>query len=636
MFKTTRLYSLRKSRQILKSSYEWYQKKRKQLSSDQLNRLESLLQQLDGAVLKEDRNEANHLAREIEDFCDTHFKKGIGTYLLELLTAIVIALVVATIVRQTWFELYEIPTGSMRPTFKEQDHLTVTKTAFGINIPLETNHFYFDPQLVQRMSVIIWSGDGVPHLNSDSTFMGIFPYTKRYIKRCLGKPGDTLYFYGGKIYGFDREGNDLIELRNNPWMAHLEHIPFTNFEGRTSYVDQQSKSIPEAIFHHFNQAIGRLRFLHQNIKGEIFNGSQWVEDKPEAQRELHDTLQTYSDFWGIRNFAMARLLDKDQLESLTPYHANDMEKGLLYLEVRHTPSLNYPSPLLSDRFGVGIRGYTTVIPLQEKHLKALMDHMYTCRFVVKNGRATSYRLEGEKTYASSPLFPKVPDGTYEFYYGKVFEVKWGGITFALPEDHPLYNLDPKHIQKLFNIGINMTTQVEPQARNQPFFPNRYTYFREGDLYAMGGILIKKEDPIMKSFQEREKKKEEMATARAPYVAFKDYGPPLTSDGRLDKAFIKTFGLKIPEKQYLALGDNHAMSQDSRYFGPVPQANLQGAPSLIIWPPGDRWGIPNQKPYPLLTIPRVIIWGIASSIGLLWWMIDRHRRKKPIFKKLPSS
>ncbi len=70
---------------------------------------------------------------------------------------------------------------------------------------------------------MVW--DGVPHLDANSTFMGIFPYTKRYIKRCMGKPGDTLYFYGGKIYGFDREGRDLVELRDNPWMAHLENIP---------------------------------------------------------------------------------------------------------------------------------------------------------------------------------------------------------------------------------------------------------------------------------------------------------------------------------------------------------------------------------------------------------------------------
>lgn len=633
MTTTSRLHSLGKSRHILKSGYKWYQKRRQQLPPDQLQHFESQLKGLDEAILKGDRVEADSLSRQVDEFCKAHFKKSIWEYLVEMGIAIAVALVVATIVRQTWFELYEIPTGSMRPTFKEQDHLTVTKTAFGLNIPLATDHFYFDPRLVQRNSVIIWSGDGIKHLNSESTFMGIFPYTKRYIKRCMGKPGDTLYFYGGKVYGFDKEGNDLTELRNNPWTTRLEYIPFTNFEGRRAYEEGPRKRTQQAIFHLFNQAIGRLNFSNNGIEGQVFNGKEWVADRPEAQRTAHDTVQTYSDIYGLRNFAMGRLLTKDQLETLTSYHAGEMEEGLLYLELRHTPTLNTPDLLLSDRFGAIIKGYTTVIPLKENHLKALRDSMYTCRFIVKGGRASSYRLGEEKISQSSPAFPKVPDGTYEFYYGKGYQVGWGGITSALPSDHPLYNASPANIQRLFNVGIEMSTQVEPSNPNQPFFPNRYVYFRDGALYTMGGLIMEKDDPLLISFNQREIQKEKVASKERPYVAFKDYGPPLTEDGKLNQPFVGTFGYKIPEGHYLALGDNHAMSQDSRYFGPIPQANLQGAPSLIIWPPGERWGIPNQKPYPLITLPRLVVWGIAGLIALVWFIIHRRNLKKPIFKKL---
>jgi len=61
-----------------------------------------------------------------------------------------------------------------------------------------------------------------------------------------------------------------------------------------------------------------------------------------------------------------------------------------------------------------------------------------------------------------------------------------------------------------------------------------------------------------------------------------------------------------------------MSADSRVFGFVPEGNLEGAPSVILWPPGERWGMPPQTAYPLLNTPRLIIWGIAALIFAVWY------------------
>jgi signal peptidase I len=637
MSNTVKTYSLSKSRHIMKSSNKWYKKRGKGLPSDQLKFFEDHLQALDKALLDKDQTAADKEAHIVDEFCSGHFKKTIWEYGWEIIIAVLVALIIATVVRQMWFELYEIPTGSMRPTFKEQDHLTVTKTAFGINVPLKTEHFYFDPALVQRTSVVIWSGDNVPHLDSESTFMNIFPYTKRFIKRNMGKPGDTLYFYGGKIYGFDKEGNDLKELRESPYLTKLDHIPFTHFEGRHSYVENpKNKSIDQVIFYLMNQPLGRIRFLKNEMKGEVLNGQDWVQDNPEEQLKPHDSIKTYSDFWGIRNYAMARLLTKKEAEKIHPSLAKDLDETPLYLELRHTPSLNVPEPLLSNQYGVRMTGFTTLIPLQEKHLKSIMANMYTCRFEVKGGKALPYRLEGNNNgvfRTTSPSFPNVPDGNYEFYYGKAYKLGFGAIETELPSDHPLYKLDPENVQKLFNVGIEMSTLVEPKNSQQAIFPNRYAYFREGALYVMGGPIMEKDDPLLQAFNQKEKQREGSATTRSPYIAFKDYGPPFTTEGVLDKDFIKTFGYHVPEGKYLMLGDNHAMSQDSRWFGPIPQANLQGAPSLIIWPPGPRLGAPLQKPYPILVLPRLIVWTIAGVIFLIWWILHRRKLKRPMFKKI---
>lgn len=629
----SRLYSLHASRGILKQAYRGYKKKRGSLSPEELTILEQDLEKLDKALLEHNREEADALARKVELFNDQHFKKSLFEYASELVFALILALIIATLVRQVWFEPYEIPTGSMRPTFEEQDHVTVTKTAFGINYPLETRHIYFDPALVQRTSIFIFSGDKIPTLDSYTKYFGIIPYKKRYIKRCMGKPGDSLYFYGGKIYGIDKEGKLIEELLDSPWLNGLEHIPFLRFEGDLALGSSKN----EFLFKQMNLPIGRLLLSpFGETVGEVFNGKEWVKDQPLAQKSPHQTIQTYSDFWGIRNFAMARLLTKEELKTLTDIDTTGLDEGLLYLELRHTPSLSYPKPTFpKDSYGghtIKINPYTTIIPLKQEHLDALIENMYTARFIVKDGRATRYSQEGAKFTSNSPHFPQVPDGTYEFYYGKARQIGWGAISYEVPADSPLYQATPENVQKLYNMGIEMDTAFSPRLSQQILTPHRYAYFREGDLYLLGAPVFKKTDPLLIAFNEREQNKEKQASVHRPYIAFKDYGPPL-KDGKIDISFIKTFGLTIPEKEYLALGDNHAMSSDSRVFGTVPEANLQGAPCYIIWPPGSRWGAPPQKPYPIFNFPRLVIWGLAALIGLIWYSIHLYNIRRPIFKKL---
>lgn len=617
------LYSLRKSRQILKTCYEWYKKKSRTLSLEQKLSIEKEMETLDQALLNQNKKEASQIAQRLEIFNREYVRKSLLEYTWELVFALGVALVIAILVRQMWFELYEIPTGSMRPTFKEQDHLTVSKTAFGINYPLETQHLYFEPQLVQRTSVVIFSGDNLPMEDTDSTFLYVIPYKKRYIKRLIGKPGDALYFYGGKIYGIDKEGNPIEELVNSPWLNKIEYIPFLRFSGDIT-LNQGIVS-----FNQMHQTIGRLVLSsHSEPKGQIFNGKEWIRDQLSPQKAPHPRLQTYGDFWGIKNFAMARLLNREQAKEEYSAELKSHPDVRLFLELSHNPSLAIP-PRSYNTFE--LNSYKTVIPLNQSHLETLMNNMYTARFIVKEGRATRYNIGTPHFGKHSPLFPHVPDGTYEFYYGKAYQIGLAGIPSLLPPEHPLYRLDVENVQRLYNLGVEFHASLAPN-RTVSHFPSRYAYFREGDLYALGAPLFKKEDPLLSDFLKTEEKKEAETALSLPYVAFKDHGPPL-KEGVWDKEFIRTFGLTIPEKQYFVLGNNHAMSADSRVFGFVPEANLQGAPSLIIWPPGERLGPPAMKPYPLFNVSRIIIWGIALIVSMIWYAIHRKRMRTPLFKKV---
>ena len=86
--------------------------------------------------------------------------------------------------------------------------------------------------LIQRNSIVVFSGEDMDIRDVDTHYFYIFPGKKQYVKRLIGKPGDTLYFYGGLIYGMDKEGKDISHELQLSRLNQIEHIPFIQFEGK--------------------------------------------------------------------------------------------------------------------------------------------------------------------------------------------------------------------------------------------------------------------------------------------------------------------------------------------------------------------------------------------------------------------
>ncbi len=636
-------YSLRKCRKVLKNGSFLYHKKGHKLNENELSAFENDLEKLDSALLKKDGADASFFANRVEAFVRTHFPKKLWDHSKELVFALLFAIVVAFFIRQFWFELYEVPTGSMRPTVKELDRLVVSKTTFGVHIPFRKKLLFYSPDYIKRAGTIIFTVAGMDIADSDMVYFYLFPGKKRFVKRNVSKPGDTLYFYGGRIYGVDKEGNPVTELADETFLREAEiekigHIPYITMNGKNAVSSPLGRGIFGATqIHQMNQPVAKLRYEKDGtFDGLFLNGEEWIKDQPALLKEPHKTPVSYSDIWGMGNYAMARLLTRKELDKL--YDIKSIENGVLYLELRHTPNLTFPLPeMRQDETGKVhpmITPYVTFIPLQEQHLKRIQKYLTTSRFCVQGGRASRYDgMSNNHRYSEfDPLLPGVPDGKYEFFNGKGYKVHFGGITSALPENHPLFNPSAENIQRLFNLGIGFNTLFSPMAPNQPFEPQRFAYFRRGDLYLMDSPILKSDDPTLANFVKEELVKQNRSSEETPYIAFVDHGPPLKEDGSIDIDFIKAFGVKVPDDMVIALGDNYAMSADSRDFGFVPVDNLRGAASFTFWPPGSRIGPLAQPPYPWITFPNLLIWSIVVIIAGGCWVYIYKRNQKPYFIK----
>ncbi|MBN1914655.1 MAG: signal peptidase I [Parachlamydiales bacterium] len=609
---------LKKIKKELHSLYYYYKRKRETLSEETQKSFEMLLLSAQEAITQKDLLALQEYMQELEKLQKVHLPKKKFYRYLESFLGLIFFIIVIILIRQMWFENYNIPSGSMRPTFRENDFLIVSKTPFNINTPTVLGHYYFDDSLLNRGDTVIFSASGLDFVDTDTKYLWIIPGKKQFIKRLIAKPGDTIYFYGKKMYGIDAAGNEILEFSTDPWFKSIAHIPFIRFEGRTKYLEKSLPNVVSSVMiYQMNQPLAQISILPSGkVEGTLLQKNELLP--------VHD----FGEFWGINNYGMSRILTK-QLAQI--YNPEPMPEADYYLEITHHPSIRPPQA--STTFYAKkyfsfvqpeLRTSRSYLPLDQKHLEKILHHMTTSRFYVKEGFAF---VRNEKQ-TNLPYFKNVPNGCYEFIQGKAYQVFFGGILKQLSPLHPLYNTNPEQIILLYNLGIEFSTYYAPNDSDTSLHPSRYAYYDYGDLCLMDASIFTREDPVLIDFIQREHEKASSQLLNIPYFPFDDAGAPVDTNGKINKDFIRQYGLIVPQDRYLVLGDNYAVSADSREFGFVPQENLRGKASFIIWPFGPRFGRIFQPSTPWITFPHCSVWGIAliAIVGSIFYNRRRNKSK----------
>ncbi|MFA6315785.1 MAG: signal peptidase I [Elusimicrobiota bacterium] len=110
------------------------------------------------------------------------------------------AVILASILMYFVVQAFKIPSGSMRKTFLEGDHLFVNKFIYGLRVPFSGKRV-LALRTVQRGDVLVFR---FPSEDPRKLHCGSIQYGKDFIKRVVGLPGDKIEVVNGVVKINDR------------------------------------------------------------------------------------------------------------------------------------------------------------------------------------------------------------------------------------------------------------------------------------------------------------------------------------------------------------------------------------------------------------------------------------------------
>ncbi len=106
------------------------------------------------------------------------------------------AVLLASLLMYFVVQAFKIPSGSMRVTLLEGDHLFVNKFIYGVRIPFTRKRIlrFSSPK---RGDIMVFQ---FPTDDPNETHCGSVQYGKDFIKRTVGLPGETVQVKAGQVY----------------------------------------------------------------------------------------------------------------------------------------------------------------------------------------------------------------------------------------------------------------------------------------------------------------------------------------------------------------------------------------------------------------------------------------------------
>ena len=194
---------------------------------------------LEDALGSSDLHRVRRALPPLDALVDEHLVPGRKSTTREYGESIVIAIVIALLLRFFVIEAFKIPSSSMIPTMEIGDHIFVNKFIYGVRIPF-TKKKLFEWRQPQRGEVIVFMNPCTPE--------------KDFIKRVVAVAGDTvevrcsILYVNGQAVPEELVADDVVywdyDESTNQWQREGASRYRTHLGGKT-FVTQYSSSRPE-------------------------------------------------------------------------------------------------------------------------------------------------------------------------------------------------------------------------------------------------------------------------------------------------------------------------------------------------------------------------------------------------------
>ena len=147
------------------------------------HRIQRQIHEFEATLEKDDPKRIEHEFKALRRAIDHHLPLHRTSTVREYTEIIVVALLLALVIRTFIVQAFKIPSGSMIPTLLVGDHILVSKSLYGVPIP--------------------FTGKKIPITNPQRGDVIVFKFpndpSKDYIKRIMGVPGDTVEVRGTDV-----------------------------------------------------------------------------------------------------------------------------------------------------------------------------------------------------------------------------------------------------------------------------------------------------------------------------------------------------------------------------------------------------------------------------------------------------